>query len=227
METRSPFSVVLLLTLLCVFWNYSPGFTERNNCARAEDAGKTPAHEKEKIKTVALVPFTSKSGIRESVPEDEIKTNERFLTISLYDALLTETTGITITPLKESEAEYMKIKSKKPGSYYRDLAVSAGRELGVDAVITGIISVYTERRGSEIGVESPASVAFSVEVLDTREGKILWETYFSETQKPLFQNLFEINKFLKRGGKWITSDELAKEGARKTAQEFNGYLTEN
>lgn len=210
--------------LLCVFWNYYPGHTQDKAFAQTEEADKTPALEKEKINTIALVPFTSKTGIRESMPEEEIATNERFLTISLYDALLAETVRVKITPLKESETEYAKIKSEKPGSYYRDLAVSTGKSLNVDAVMIGIISEYTDREGSKYGVESPASVAFSVELLDTRDGRVLWETYFSETQRPLFQNLFEINKFLKRGGKWITADELAKEGARRAAEEFNIYI---
>ncbi len=227
MEIRTRLPVPLLLIFLCVFWNSHPGLTEGDTYAHAEEAENTGKFAKEKIETLALIPFTSKTGIRESMPEEEITTNERFLTISLYDALLVETSGIKITPLKESEAEYMKTKSEKPLSYYRDLAVSAGKSLGVDAVMTGTISEYTERKGSELGVESPASVAFSVELLDTRDGRILWETYFSETQKPLFQNLFEINKFLKRGGKWISVDELAKEGARKAAEEFNRYLVEN
>ena len=226
MEILNRFTALPLVVFLCAFSNGYMVFTGARCFAQTEETEKTETHVKEKIETMALVPFTSKSGLSESLSDDEIATSERFLTISLYDAIVAETSGVKITPLQESEAEYKKLSSEKLGSYYRDIAVSAGKNLGVDSVMIGVISRYTERKGSQIGVESPASVAFSVLLLNTEDGEVLWETYFSETQKPLLQNVYEINKFFKRGGKWITADELAKEGARKTAQEFNEYLME-
>lgn len=181
----------------------------------------------EKIETIALVPFTSKSALSAELTDEQLATNERFLTISFYDALTAQVVGVKIKPLQESETEYNKLSLKKPGSYYRDIAVSAGKNLGVDAVITGVISRYTNRVGSNYGVETPASVAFSVMLLDTETEEILWETYFSETQKALLDNVYDVKKFFKRGAKWITADGLAKEGARKTALELNEYLLEN
>jgi hypothetical protein len=184
-------------------------------------------HTDDKIETIALMPFTSKSALSEELSDDQLATNERFLTISLYDALTAEVVKVKIKPLQESETEYNKLSSEKLGSYYRDIAVSAGKNLGVDAVMIGVISRYTERKGSKYGVEAPASVAFSVMLLDTETGEIVWETYFSETQKALLDNVYDVKKFFKRGAKWIKADELAKEGSRKTALEFNEYLLEN
>lgn len=228
MEILKRFPLIYITVFIFVFCPDLTATKEANTYAQIEESEITETIKKEKIETLALIPFTSKSGISESKPEEEISTNERFLTVSLYDALITETGRIKITPLRESEAEYEKQKSEKELSYYRDIAVSAGKKLNVDAVMTGVISEYTEREGSDLGVESPATVAFSIQVLDTENGKTLWETYFTETQKPLLQNIFEINKFFKRGGRWITADELAKEGARKAVSDFNQYLlTEN
>ncbi len=227
MEILNRFTALLILGLLCAFSNGYPTHRGSKSFAQIEETEKSETLVKEKITTMALVPFTSKTGLSESLSGDHIATNERFLMISLYDALVAETSGVKITPLQESETEYTKLSSEKPGSYYRDIAVSAGKNLGVEAVMIGVISRYTERKGSQVGVESPASVAFSVLLLDSKDGEVLWETYFSETQKPLLDNVYEVKKFFKRGAKWITSDELAKEGARKSAQEFNKYLTEN
>lgn len=198
--------------------------TEAESFAQIDTSG---THKDDKIETIALVPFTSKSALSVELTDEQLATNERFLTISFYDALTAEVVRVKIKPLQESEAVYNKISSEKPGSYYRDLAVSAGKNLGVDAVLIGVISRYTKRVGSSYGVESPASVAFSVMLLDTETGEILWETYFSETQKALLDNVYDVKKFFKRGAKWITADELAKEGARKTALQFNEYLLEN
>lgn len=180
---------------------------------------------REKVKTAAVMPFSSKSSLSAEMPAEALSDKERFLMISFYDALVAQGSVVKITPLKESEAAYAGVTYDNPVSYFRDAAVEAGRKLGVDAVFTGVISEYTERKGSGAGVESPATVAFSVELLSTKDGSILWETYFTETQRPLLDNLYEIDKFFKRGAKWITADELAREGARKAASDFNTFLT--
>ncbi len=216
----------LFLLLFVIFGNYA-FFTAGKAYGQGDGKEETKTFEKEKIKSLALIPFSSKSRLSETMPKEAVAEKERYMTVSLYDALTADAYRIKITPLQQSDKEFAKIKAETPTSYYRDQAVAAGKSLGVDAVMTGVISEYNERQGSAVGVESPAGVTFSVEVLDTKSGKLLWETYFTETQRPLFQNVLEIEKFFKRGGKWITADELAKEGARKTAEQFNQYLLEN
>ncbi len=193
--------------------------------AQAEDQTEAKVPLREKVKTAAVMPFSSKSALSAEMSAQTLADKERFLMISFYDALIAQESVVKITPLQESEAAYDGITYENPVSYFRDAAVEAGRKLGVDAVFTGVISEYTERKGSGAGAESPATVAFSVELLDTKDGKILWETYFTETQRPLLDNLYEIDKFFKRGAKWITVDELTKEGARKAASDFNNFLT--
>ena len=215
-----------LLFLFVIFGNDCL-LTNWKAYGQTDETEETKTLVRERIKSLALIPFTSKPSLSESMPEETVEEKERYLTIALYEALTAELIRIEITPLQKSETEFLRIKAEKPKSYYREQAAAAGKSLGVDAVMTGVISEYTEREGSAVGVESPATVIFSVEVLDTRDGHILWETYFNETQKPLLQNVYEIEKFFKRGAKWITSDELAKEGARKTVLDFNEYLLEN
>lgn len=216
----------LFLLLFVIFGNYA-FLTGGEAYGQGDGKEETKTFEKEKIKSLALIPFSSKSRLSETMPKEAVAEKERYMTVSLYDALTADAYRIKITPLQQSDKEFAKIKAETPTSYYRDQAVAAGKSLGVDAVMTGVISEYNERQGSAVGVESPAGVTFSVEVLDTKSGKLLWETYFTETQRPLFQNVLEIEKFFKRGSKWITADELAKEGARKTAEQFNQYLLEN
>lgn len=213
---------VLFLTMLPAV---SGVFLTSRAHGQVTETEETKTLEREKIKSAAVIPFTSTTGLSESLSEKQITDAERLLTISFYDSVIALVTRAKITPLQASEAEYAKINSENPISYYKGAALAAGKSLGVDAVLTGVVSEYRERKGSGIGVEEPASVAFSVELLDTRDGSTLWETYFTETQKPLFQNVYEIDKFFKRGARWITVDELAKEGARKAASDFNEYLT--
>lgn len=215
-----------LILLSAIFFN-SGLLSAANSYAQNEETQAPSVRLRDRIKSIALIPFTSKSSFSESLPEEIVEQKERYLTISLYDALTSELMRIQITPLQKSEAEFLNVKVGNPKSYYREQAVNAGKSLGVDAVMIGVISQYTEREGSAVGVESPAAVTFSVEVLDTRDGRTIWEDYFKEQQKPLLDNVYEIGKFFKRGAKWITADELAKEGARKTAAEFSRFLLEN
>jgi hypothetical protein len=178
---------------------------------------------------MALIPFSSKQTLSLEQSEESLSDIERFMTISLYDALVLQTSGmgdVEILPLKKSDTEFTKLESGKPKIYYKDIAIDVGRILDADSVMVGVISEYTERGGSQWGIESPPTVSFRVEVLSTKDGRVIWETYFTETQKPLFDNLFEIKKFVKRGGKWISADELAKEGVRKIAQRFSRFLLE-
>lgn len=185
---------------------------------------------KEIVGKIALIPFSSKSSLSYEQSDDSLEQIERYLTISLYEALVVEadySSDVEILPFKKSDTEYNKLREGKPKIYYKDIAIDVGRILDADSVMVGTISQYSERGGSEWGVESPSTVAFSVELLSTKDGRVIWETYYTETQQPLFDNLFEIKKFVKRGGKWVTADELAKEGARVVAKRFGRFLLEN
>jgi len=214
---RAVLKTIIVIAFLGAFVNASH--------AQTEEGVERHVPLRERVKTAAVMPFTSKAELSAEMPAQLLADKERFLMISFYDALIAEESIVKISPLKESEEAYARTNADNPVSYFRDAAAKAGRELGVDAVFTGVISVYTERQGSGAGVESPSTVAFSVELLDTKDGSILWETYFTETQRALFDNLYEIDKFFKRGAKWITADELAREGARKAAADFNKFLT--
>lgn len=226
MEFPTRRKLVLILVLFGIFFQYfsvsaeETAETKKGSIPAAQSPGET-------IKSLAVIPFTTKSGLSVKEPGIHLSPEEKYLTISLYEALLREVTGVRILPLQESDTEYARIKSEHPGSYYKNTAIDTGNSLGADSVIVGVISEYRERKGSGYGVESPASVAFSVQLLKTDSGKLLWETYFSETQRALTENVFEIKKFFKRGAKWIAVDELAKEGVRTTAQRLNDYLLEN
>src|SRR5215472_15166857 len=99
-------------------------------------------------------------------------------------------------------------------------AAAAGRvgeRLGVDLVLVGVLSQFVERVGGDYGVESPASVAFAVGVLEAGSGRQVWHGEFVEEQKPLLTDLGGVGTFLQRGGRWLTVTELSDQGARKVA----------
>jgi hypothetical protein len=149
---------------------------------------------------------------------------EQFLTDSMYSELIAKVRGIEFISPQSSSAELSRVKEDNPMLLDKSAVLEAGKNLGADAVLFGYISEYKEREGGELGVSSAASVAFSVQLLNTVDGQILWEDYFAETQRPLSENLLELKKFFRRRAKWITADELAKEGVVEVVNGLNMFL---
>lgn len=227
MKNLSHYRVIVLLVFTVVLMQNSSlraQDNENNNLIVAQ------ARTKYEVGKMALIPFNSKNSLSYEQSDDSLNQIERYLTMSLYEALILETSGMPdadILPIQKSDTEYNKLRSGKPKIYYRDIAIDVGRILDADTVMVGTISQYADRGGSEWATDSPSTVSFSVELLSTKDGTVVWGTSFTETQKPLFDNLFEIKKFVKRKGKWITADEMAKEGARIIAKRFSTFLLEN
>jgi hypothetical protein len=72
---------------------------------------------------------------------------------------------------------------------------------------------FQERRGSNIAVDKPASVGFHAHLY--AGGSLVKTVVFDETQQPLSENLLKLGTFLKRGARWITVDELCREGVER------------
>jgi hypothetical protein len=92
----------------------------------------------------------------------------------------------------------------------------------LDAVLTGVILRYEERDGHALSVDRPASVAYETYLISARDGAMLWQARFDETQKPLLDNLLLVGRFLRGGGVWQTSDTLTRLGLQRVLETFPG-----
>ncbi len=92
----------------------------------------------------------------------------------------------------------------------------------LDAVLTGVITRYDDRNGNAFLVDQPASVAYEVYLISTRDGEILWRARFDETQKPLLDNLLLAGRFFRGGGVWQTHDTLTRIGLERVMKTFPG-----
>ena len=97
---------------------------------------------------------------------------------------------------------------------------SIGRCMGVDLLVVPQLLEYREREGGDYGVVSPARVVMDIFVLDVRNEALISRSRFDETQSSLTSNLLEADKFFKRGGKWVTAHDLAREGMEKAVKEL-------
>lgn len=90
-----------------------------------------------------------------------------------------------------------------------------GKALQCDAILTSTITRFRERQGGEYAVDSPASAAFTMELIRVDDGKVLWRGNYEETQESLLSNLLSFGKALSRGFKWITVEQMVREGVHE------------
>ena len=96
-----------------------------------------------------------------------------------------------------------------------------GELVYADAVLTGRVLRYRERVGSEIGVKSAASVAFTLDLIDVQRGDVIWSARFDETQKGLSENILSLGDIRERGIRWLTAEQLAQDGVRKMVNQLH------
>jgi hypothetical protein len=92
----------------------------------------------------------------------------------------------------------------------------------LDAVLTGVILRYEDRVGHALSVDRPASVAYEAYLISARDGGMLWQARFDETQKPLLDNPLLAGRFFQGGGVWQTSDTLTRIGLERVLETFPG-----
>ena len=95
-----------------------------------------------------------------------------------------------------------------------------GRMLNADLVFQGYLYRFKQRVGKDYAAESSASVAFDLYLIDSREQKVVWSAFFDETQQALTDDLRFIGTFFRRGGRWITAEEMAGEAMQDMFKEF-------
>jgi hypothetical protein len=99
-----------------------------------------------------------------------------------------------------------------------ELLMKAGRAANADAVMAGYLYRFRQRVGSRISVDTPASVAFGMHLIDVKTGRQLWKGHFDETQRSLSENLFKIEAFIKRKASWVTAEEMAVSGLEEVLE---------
>jgi len=174
------------------------------------------------IEAVAIAPFEnlaqrleSGTSVRSPISGWIFVTNpvsigaDRFLTGQLVSHVQRDT-AFEILPPGEPAAlpEAVLDSSGRQGNLLEQLS-QRGRGLGADAVFAGHVYRFRERAGGELSVQSPASVGFEIFLIDCRQPRVLWSAVYDYTQQGLSDNLLGVGNFFRRGGRWVTAEELA------------------
>jgi TolB-like protein len=114
--------------------------------------------------------------------------------------------------------------AQQTGANLDEAAVRVGQATGADAVLYGSVERYVERVGAEYAADKPASVAFSLKLLDMKSKQVVWTARFSKTQQPLGTNFFNLPSFLENKGQWVLASELASGGVEQALQNLRTSL---
>ncbi|MFA6498556.1 MAG: hypothetical protein WC256_13035 [Desulfurivibrionaceae bacterium] len=94
-------------------------------------------------------------------------------------------------------------------------AVTICRTKQADAVFLFTLQRFTEREGTEYSIVTPASVAFDYKLIQAETGQTICSGVFNETQQPLLANMFQFFKKAQRGIKWLSAEELVRDGLQQ------------
>jgi hypothetical protein len=116
---------------------------------------------------------------------------------------------------------------KMPPTNAADLkqnAIELGHKTLADAVLYGQIERYKERVGSDYAAASPASVAFTLHLVDIKSSQVIWSAHFSKSQKSLSENVFDVVAFVQNSGRWVRAHEIAAEGVDQAVEDLHKKL---
>ncbi len=98
--------------------------------------------------------------------------------------------------------------------------LEVGRCVPADYLLVPQILEWRERDGGEWGVNEPASVVLELTLLDVGNQRVVHRYHFEESQRSLSEDLLQARKFFHRGGKWLTTQELLRDGLREGLREM-------
>jgi hypothetical protein len=173
------------------------------------------------VSCVAVLPTTIPVGSREAFFEARKKS--LLAGAAFFDSVIAEELGdrAEFTVLTENQLDA--ILGDPWGGRLQQIR-DVGKATGCGAVLKTSLSRYRERIGSEMSVETSASVAFSMQLTGVELGDVLWSTSFDETQKALFDDIFSFDKAQKRGFKWLSVQDLSRDGLKSRLQKFPFFL---
>ncbi len=144
---------------------------------------------------------------------------QEVVTRCLQQALEKELPG-RVAPQNETAGADELLAYMKKTEPLKAHALKLGAQVQASHILVGTVQRYRQLKGTAYGADRPASVAFSVYLLETATGQIVWSGAFDKTQQSLAENLLDAPAFFKHGAKWLTAQELTRGGAETVAEKL-------
>jgi hypothetical protein len=178
----------------------------------AETKGAEPA--------VLRSPISGAVFMASPIPEDVVNA----MTTELFQRFSDK--GLSLVSPNQARGVYLNIIAGDLGFDDLEILIKIGNAFSADAVLVGYLYRWREREGADYGVTSPASVAFELYLIRPHDGSILWKGRFDKTQRSLSENVFDVQNFLKSGGKWLTAKKWALLGLERLLDELFKLMVE-
>ncbi|MCX5865794.1 MAG: hypothetical protein NTW42_12145 [Deltaproteobacteria bacterium] len=159
------------------------------------------------IKTIVVLPveILSESG-RPAKDMQQLEKGQVLLDTMLAEYFSDRKDIAILTPGQRDALEKEMVRCRTSA------VVTLCRTKVADAVLLCTLQRFTEREGTEYSIVNPASVAFDYKLVHAETGQAICSGTFSETQQPLLADMFQFFKKAKRGVKWLSAEELARDG---------------
>jgi len=95
-----------------------------------------------------------------------------------------------------------------------------GQRIGTDYLLIPQVLEWKEREGGEWGVVEPGMVVLELTMLDIQNRQVAKRFQYDERQRSLSEDLFQADRFFRRGGKWLPAMELVRDGLRGGLREM-------
>lgn len=125
---------------------------------------------------------------------------------------------IEIIPREKVEGIYKRVSTESLKMPLLEILKETGAELDADFMVVGYVFRYIERIGYDYSAEKTASVAFEINFVNPKDGRIIWRGVFDKTQKSLMEDVFHASSL-----RWLTARELTKQGMSKAFKTFSGF----
>jgi len=172
------------------------------------------------VSRVAMVPFGVRGDLARVGPENTTATVKDITTIiTRYVSEALSSRGVEVVPADDFAVALVNagVDPTVPENR-RAVANVAAFEFGADGVVTGDVIRFRDRTGQSLAAANPASVGFTVTLLDAPAARRLWGGTFEETQQPLNENIFNASRYPGGGTRWLTAEELARWGAAEMSK---------
>jgi ABC-type uncharacterized transport system auxiliary subunit len=185
----------------------------------------------EPVDLIAVLPVVREEAPKSAnpIPEETAERGERLapdaervVTAQIYSVLANSPRWRFVPDLTVQDA----LRKTNSTASISDRVVQVGKAVKADAVLTGAVSRFTQRDGSEYGARNPSSVALRLMLISTKSGQVLWKGDFDKTQEPLTSNLFDWWMFWRAGPRWMTAEELSRLGIEELLRELDHRLPE-
>jgi hypothetical protein len=142
------------------------------------------------------------------------------LTRMLWEHFQEKEKGFDLISPGQIEGVYNTYLAKEFDKNLPHLMRAIGSQMNADYMLWGSVFHYQERKGTSYGVQQPASVTLDLHLLKVKDGQLVWRAQWARTQKSLTENLLEAGSFFKGKMRWVTVEELSRQGLEEMLKDF-------